>query len=457
MDKKKKYFGTDGVRGAVNCQPITPQFAQALGAAVVDWYKNHRSCPNKPQLGIGTDTRQSCDMLAAAIASGSASMGGDVALLGILPTPAVAWWTRQQANGIGIVISASHNHSKDNGIKLFASDGYKLSDDDELAIEQRIDLWLERELPLPDYKQIGKISHQPEVSNNYSQYLTLLWPTHLDLSTYKIAIDAANGAAYAIAPQLFRTLGAEVIEIATTPDGFNINEKCGATDIKALAQFVIEQSADIGLAFDGDADRLIAIDETGKSIDGDQIMAICAPRMMQRNALTDKLVVATVMSNLGLEQTLAKHGIKLLRTGVGDRYVIEQMRQCQANLGGEQSGHLIFSEYATTGDGILAAIQLLQILVAEQTSASALAAEMKHLPQILHNVPVREKLPWQDIPPLRQIVEQTQRDLAENGRILVRYSGTENRVRIMLEGQNLEHIKQLASKIVAAFELHLGS
>lgn len=456
MSNQKKYFGTDGIRGHVNRPPMTVQMAQALGAACVDWMKEHHPSQAKPVLGIGCDTRRSGQMLSAALASGATAMGSDVYQLGILPTPAVAWWTRQQPFALGVVISASHNPYQDNGIKLFAPDGYKLSDDIELDIEQRLDRWLTQDIRLPAAEDIGSIALHTETARQYLTSLQDQWKNPQDLRGYKIVVDAAHGAAYQMAPTLFRNLGAEVIPLGIEPDGININKHCGATHTQALQEAVVKHQAHLGIALDGDADRLIAVDEQGREVDGDQIMAICAPYLQAQQALPHDLVVVTVMSNLGLEHALARHGIRLLRTDVGDRYVIEQMRQTGACLGGEQSGHLIFSEHSTTGDGLLAALQLLQIVVQRQQPLSQLASVMQRYPQILKNVPVREKKPWEQIPAIQNEIQRIQQELGTQGRILVRYSGTENRARIMLEGPNPEHLKLWAQQIAQQFEKHLG-
>lgn len=460
MPNQKKYFGTDGIRGHANRHPMTAQMAQALGAAVVDWMKEHVPHQTRPVVGVGCDTRRSGGMLAAALASGATAMGSDVHLLGILPTPAVAWWTRQHSAGsgsaLGVVISASHNPYQDNGIKLFAPDGYKLSDDVEQDIEQRLERWLAGDMTLPEAETIGSISNHPETSKHYLAHLQSLWHSHQDLSKLKVVVDAAHGAAYNIAPQLFRNLGAQVVALGVNPDGININKDCGATHTQTLQQAVLAHQADFGFALDGDADRLIAVDERGQPVDGDQIMAICAPVLQAKRALPHDLVVVTVMSNLGLEHALAEHHIRLQRTDVGDRYVIEQMRQTGASLGGEQSGHLIFAEHSTTGDGLLAALQLMQIAVQQQQPLSVLAGAMKRYPQILKNVVVREKKPWEQIPAIQQEIENVQAQMGSQGRILVRYSGTENRARIMLEGPEPDLLKRWANQIAQQFETHLG-
>ncbi len=455
MSAPKKYFGTDGIRGPANHFPMTAHVAQALGAAVVDWMRENNP-GSVPVVGIGRDTRRSGEMIAAALASGAASMGSDVHQLGILPTPAVSWWTQQQAFGLGVVISASHNPYQDNGIKLFASDGYKLSDDIERDIEQRLDRWLAQELSLPGGEEIGSISVHTETEEQYTDHLRSLWQLEHDLTGIKVVVDAANGAAYSIAPALLKSLGAEVIAIGVEPNGININKECGATHTERLQQSVVEHQADIGIALDGDADRLIATDEKGQPVDGDQIMAICAPYLKEQGALPHDLVVVTVMSNLGLEHALSEQGISLLRTQVGDRYVIEEMRKTGAVLGGEQSGHLIFSQYSTTGDGMLGAIQLLQILVKSPKTLSELASRMQRYPQILRNVVVREKKPWDDIPAIHDAIQQAEKEMGGLGRVLVRYSGTQNRARIMLEGPNPEQLDRLAEEIATHFETHLG-
>lgn len=456
MSTRKSYFGTDGIRGHVNKAPMTAHVAQALGAAIVSWMRDTQSHLPPPLIGIGTDTRRSCAMLSAALASGAASMGSDVYQLGVLPTPAVAWWTLHTPNALGVVISASHNPYQDNGIKLFASNGFKLSDEDELEIEARIDQWLAHELPLPEAEEVGQIETHGEVAVEYTQHLLSLWTQKEDLSGYKIVVDAAHGAGYEIAPKLLEALGAEVITMGVEPDGLNINKERGATHTKALQEAVLKNHASAGIALDGDADRLIAVDNIGHEVDGDQIMAISAPYLKEQGALPNDLVVVTVMSNLGLEHCLHRHHINLVRTQVGDRYVIKEMRETGAALGGEQSGHLIFADHSTTGDGLLAALQLLQIMVARKQTLSDLASYMSHYPQVLKNVMVREKKPWDDIPGIKEAIDKAEEKMAGNGRILVRYSGTQNKARIMLEGPNEPLLHELADDIAKEFEAHLG-
>jgi phosphoglucosamine mutase len=447
-----KLFGTDGVRGTANIHPMTAEIALQIGraAAYICKEKEHRH-----KIVIGKDTRVSGYMLESALVSGICSMGVDALLIGPMPTPGIAFITRSMRADAGMVISASHNPFQDNGIKIFSRDGFKLPDRveerlEELILSQAIDQLR------PTADDIGKAFRIDDANGRYIVFLKDTFPAHLTLEGLKLVIDCGNGAAYKIAPMVFSELGAEVISLGIEPDGHNINAGCGSLHPEKLQQKVVAENADIGIAFDGDADRVIFVDHTGKVIDGDQIMAICALDLQRRDQLRKNTVVATVMSNIGLEKTLLKAGIRLVRTQVGDRYVVEEMRAAGYNFGGEQSGHLIFMDHNTTGDGILSALQLLAVVVSEGKSLAELAGVMEIFPQVLINVPVREKTPVSEIAALQRQVLEVEKDIAGSGRLLIRYSGTENKLRIMLEGEHYERIKNHAEALAETVRRELG-
>lgn len=454
MSKQRQYFGTDGIRGKANQYPMTIDVMQALGSAIVEWLQKEGH--TQPTLIVGRDTRRSGQVLEAAFSAGVCAMGGHIVQVGVVPTPAVAWLTQSMNASLGVVLSASHNPYQDNGIKLFAADGYKLSDAQELYIEHVLETRLNGTKEYPNAEQIGSLTVDTEAKDRYLEHLLTLWPDTLSLQDTTIVVDGAHGAAYKLGPALFQKLGAKVIELGNAPDGLNINEQSGALHPEALKAHILASGASLGIALDGDADRLIVVDETGHVVDGDQIMTICATHLHQQDKLPHATVVATVMSNLGMERTLARRGIQLERTQVGDRYVIQRMKEIGATVGGEQSGHMIFSDCGTTGDGLVAALQLLQVLAHETKSLSTLAAEIERYPQILKNVYVREKKPWKDIPQLVQIIEQSEQKLGQEGRVFVRYSGTENKARVMVEGADAELIEQLATEIADVFQECLG-
>lgn len=454
MSKQRQYFGTDGIRGKANQYPMTIDVMQALGSAIVEWLQKEGH--TQPTLIVGRDTRRSGQVLEAAFSAGVCAMGGHIVQVGVVPTPAVAWLTQSMNASLGVVLSASHNPYQDNGIKLFAADGYKLSDAQELYIEHVLETRLNGTKKYPNAEQIGSLTVDTEAKDRYLEHLLTLWPDTLSLQDTTIVVDGAHGAAYKLGPALFQKLGAKVIELGNAPDGLNINEQSGALHPEALKAHILASGASLGIALDGDADRLIVVDETGHVVDGDQIMTICATHLHQQDKLPHATVVATVMSNLGMERTLARRGIQLERTQVGDRYVIQRMKEIGATVGGEQSGHMIFSDCGTTGDGLVAALQLLQVLAHETKSLSTLAAEIERYPQILKNVYVREKKPWKDIPQLVQIIEQSEQKLGQEGRVFVRYSGTENKARVMVEGADAELIEQLATEIADVFQECLG-
>lgn len=455
MAEKRKFFGTDGIRGHVNQYPMTTLVAHALGAATTVWRKE-KAPASAPLFLIGRDSRRSGDMLEAAFVAGACSMGANVQLVGILPTPAVSYLTKTTDASVGVMISASHNPYHDNGIKLFGADGFKFSDAEELEIEAYLQRALDNDLPLIDGHHVGEVIRSDEGHKEYLAHLLEQWPKELSLESFHIVLDCANGAAFEVGVELFTQLGAKVTTMGVEPDGLNINEGCGALYPEQLCKRVCELGADVGIALDGDADRLIVSDEKGQVLDGDFLMAIYAPFMLKHQALPHATVVATVMSNLGLERALKAQGITLERTKVGDRYVLEKMRALGATLGGEQSGHLIFLEHACTGDGLAAAIQLLKVATSENQPLSTLASNMTRLPQVLRNVRVREKKDWTTIPAIQSAIDEAQGLLGDQGRILVRYSGTENKARVMLEGTDTNQIEQLAEQIAQCFVDELG-
>ncbi len=448
----RKLFGTDGVRGTANIDPITAEIALQIGRATayICKEKDHRH-----KIVIGKDTRISGYMLESALVSGICSMGVDVLLIGPMPTPGIAFITRSMRADAGMVISASHNPFQDNGIKIFSRDGFKLPDHEESRIEDLIfNQTIDQLRPTAD--DIGKAFRIDDANGRYIVFLKNTFPDHLTLEGMKLVIDCGNGAAYKVAPAVFSELGAEVITLGINPDGKNINSGCGSLYPEKLQQTVIEEQAQIGIAFDGDADRVIFVDDTGKVVDGDQIMAICALHMQDRENLKKNTVVATVMSNMGLEKVLNEADINLIRTQVGDRYVVEEMRAGGFNFGGEQSGHLIFMDHNTTGDGILSALQVLAVIVAEDRSLKDLASIMEIFPQILINVPVTKKIPVTEVPALSRRVAEVEKKLQGHGRLLIRYSGTENKLRIMLEGENYDEIKRYAEALADTVRKLLG-
>jgi phosphoglucosamine mutase len=439
----KKLFGTDGIRGQANVYPISPDLVLKLGQAIGLFFKEKHP---HPRILIGKDTRLSGYMLEQALASGICSVGVDAQFLGPLPTPGIAYLTRGLRASAGIVISASHNPYQDNGIKIFSANGYKLPDDAEERLETLLhDPGLGDSLPVDD--AIGRAKRIDDAIGQYAVYLKEQFPKHLTLDGLRLVIDCANGASYKVAPKVFTELGAECFLLGVEPNGTNINDGCGALHPQRLAEKVKLYKADLGLAFDGDADRLVIVDEHGALVDGDEILAICGIQMMRQGKLRHGTVVSTVMSNMGLEIALGRVGAKVKRTKVGDRYVMEEMLKGDFNLGGEQSGHLIFRDSATTGDGILAALHVLEIVVGEQKSMSTLKGCMERLPQVLKNIRVHEKVPLDQLPSLGKLIEKMENKLGNTGRILFRYSGTESLARIMVEGQNTDEIEAMAAEL----------
>lgn len=449
----KKLFGTDGVRGVANIHPMTTEIAMQLGRAIAHLCKGH---DNRHRIVIGKDTRLSGYMIENALVAGICSMGVDALLVGPMPTPAIAFLTTSMRADAGVVISASHNSYQDNGIKFFSRDGFKLPDELELRMEEMI-FSKKIDSLRPTAAEVGKAFRIDDASGRYIVYLKHAFPRDLDLCGIKLVLDCANGAAYKVAPAVFRELGAEVITLGVAPNGTNINAGCGSLHPEVIAEAVREHRADLGIALDGDADRVIFVDEFGNEVDGDHIMAICATDMLQRKALPKKTVVATVMSNLGLDIAVRQAGGKVVRSDVGDRYVVEAMRRGGYTLGGEQSGHMVFLDHTTTGDGILTALQVLAIMRRRERSLSDLAEVMIALPQVLVNVRVREKREILEFPEVAEAVGAAESKLGDHGRVLIRYSGTEPLLRIMLEGQNKYEITELAQRIAKSIDARLGA
>ena len=438
----RKFFGTDGIRGRVNDAPMTAEIAmrvgQAAGAHFLRGDHRHR-------VVIGKDTRLSGYMMESAMVAGFTSVGMDVVLLGPMPTPAVAMLTRSMRADLGVMISASHNPFVDNGIKLFGPDGYKLSDEDERSIERR----LGKEPRLAKAEMVGRAKRIDDARGRYVHFAKSTLPEQMRLDGLKIVVDCANGAAYHVAPDALWELGAEVIALGVSPNGTNINADCGSTHPQALRDAVVANQAHIGLALDGDADRLIVVDQTGKVIDGDQLMALIAIDQKRRGSLKAKAVVATVMSNLGLERHLQRHKIELIRTKVGDRYVLEEMRARGANVGGEQSGHIILTDHSTTGDGLVAGLQILACMVDSGKTASELLQQFEPVPQLLKNVRYEKGEPLDDAKVIRRIAA-AEKSLDGRGRLVIRKSGTEPLIRVMAEGDDMAEVEAIVDDICAA-------
>ncbi len=446
----RRLFGTDGIRGTANSEPITAETALAVAVAAGAQFTRgaHRHLAV-----IGKDTRLSGYMLEPALTAGFVSVGMDVVLLGPLPTPAVGMLTRSLRADLGVMISASHNPFADNGIKLFGPDGYKLSDKMEQAIEARMGERRPGDLAPPG--ELGRARRLDDALGRYIEFVKNTFPKHLRLDGLKVVVDCANGAAYKVAPTVLYELGAEVIERAVGPDGFNINRDCGATAPGRMQEAVVAQGAHLGLALDGDADRLILSDETGRLVDGDQVLALVARSWAASRRLAKKGIVGTVMSNLGLERFLKESGLELLRTPVGDRYVVEQMRDQGYNVGGEQSGHIILSDYSTTGDGLIAALQVLAVLVEAGRPASEVLQVFQPLPQLLRNVTVRAATPLEDAR-VRSAIDQGEAALGKAGRLLIRKSGTEPVIRVMAEGEDERLVGRVVDDIVETIERATG-
>lgn len=449
-----RLFGTDGVRGVVN-DTLTPELAFHLGrAAAVFFVRGDDACA-RPRFLIGFDTRISGTMLAAALAAGICSAGGDVDIVGVIPTPGGAYLTRTGDYKAGVVISASHNPYPDNGIKFFDRCGFKLPDaaEDEIEAMLRGDALADSARPTAD--AVGRIQLIPEAAQRYADYIAASSPCRLD--GLKIVVDAAHGAASAVTPAVLRKLGAEVIAIASEPNGVNINAGVGSTHPELLRERVLAEGADAGVANDGDSDRCLLIDETGAVLDGDHILLLAAQQLKSQNKLKNDTVVATVMSNIGFKKALEKMGLKAVFTSVGDRYVLEEMRAHDYVLGGEQSGHVIFLDYNTTGDGVLTAVQTLAIMKQSGRKLSELAQLMTTYPQILHNVRVYDKESWQDNSFIMAAIGAAEDELGENGRILVRASGTEPLLRVMAEGPDHDQLERIVADICAIIQREIGS
>ncbi|MES2120735.1 MAG: phosphoglucosamine mutase [Pseudomonadota bacterium] len=440
----RKFFGTDGIRGTTNTEPMTAQTALCVGMAAGAHFLrgDHRH-----RVVIGKDTRLSGYMMESAMVAGFTSVGMDVVLLGPMPTPAVAMLTRSMRADLGVMISASHNPFADNGIKLFGPDGYKLSDADEAAIEAR----LADRPKLAKADLVGRARRIDDARGRYIQFAKDTFPEHLRLDGLKVVIDCANGAAYHVAPEALWELGAEVIPLGVSPNGININDECGSTHPGLLQETVVSNGADIGLALDGDADRLLVVDEQGRLVDGDQLMALIALQLHKRGELKGEAVVATVMSNLGLERTLQGAGLALKRTQVGDRYVLEEMRRSGCNVGGEQSGHIILSDHATTGDGLVAGLQVLAALVEANAPASTVLRQFEPLPQLLKNVRFNGGAPL-EADSVRKRIAAAEAELEGRGRLVIRKSGTEPLIRVMAEGDDPKLVERLVDDICEAVQ-----
>ena len=438
-----KLFGTDGVRGEANVV-LTAELAYQLGRAAAFVLKRDGLPDKELAMVIGKDTRISGDMLEASLIAGICSTGVNVYQAGVIPTPAVAVLTRMLNCMAGVVISASHNPYQDNGIKFFSPLGTKLPDEMERAIEEVIENGL-MDIPSPTGANVGRVIPYEEAADKYAHFIQS--KVDGDFHGIRVVADCANGAASYIAPKLLRSLGADVVAISCKPDGININDGCGSTHLEQLQKAVVREEADLGIAYDGDADRLLAVDEEGNVVDGDKLLLIFGSYLDKEGLLKENTIVITVMSNLGLKVACKERGIQTLETAVGDRYVIEGMKESGAVLGGEQSGHIVFGMDNTTGDGILSSVKLLQILKQSKRKLSALANEMEQYPQILINVPVKQKQGWENKAEIKAAIDKAEAELGDTGRVLVRASGTENLLRVMVEGKKQEQIERLANEI----------
>ncbi|MBI4822047.1 MAG: phosphoglucosamine mutase [Deltaproteobacteria bacterium] len=444
--RTRKLFGTDGVRGVANTHPMTAEMAIQLGRAIA--YISKRG-PHRHRIIIGKDTRASGYMLEFALASGICSLGVDVWLVGPLPTPAIAFLTHTMRADAGAVISASHNPFQDNGIKFFGRDGFKLDDTIEAEIEELIETQQIANIR-PTATAVGKVQKLPDARGRYVQYVKSCFDEPLTLDGLKLVVDCAHGAAYRVAPAIFEELGADVVAIGSSPNGKNINDGVGAVHPSAVQAAVRQHGANLGIALDGDADRLIVVDERGNVVDGDAVMAIVGRELMRQGRLAKATVVTTVMSNMGLERSLADVGARTVRTAVGDRYVVECMKENGYRFGGEQSGHLVFFDHASTGDGCVAGLKLLEVMVRSGKPLSELARVFEPMPQVLVNVPVAKKPPLTELLRTSALIAEIEQKLGAAGRVLVRYSGTENKARVMIEGPNEDGIKADADSIASA-------
>jgi len=438
----RRYFGTDGVRGAVNTDPMTAEFALRLGRAAGHVLTKHLK--HKPHILIGKDTRLSGYMIESALCAGLTAQGMNVLLVGPVPTPAVAYLTRSLRADAGVVLSASHNPAGDNGIKFFAADGFKLPDSVELEIEAALD-----DLPpLPAALEIGKAERVDDARGRYIEFLKSSLPRGVRFDGLKVVVDSANGAAYDVAPSLFKEMGCEVISLFDQPDGYNINQQCGSTYPEAMCQKVIDVGADVGFALDGDADRLIACNAQGQIVDGDKVIAILAEHLLQQGQLKGQAVVTTLMSNMGLGKFLEQRGVQMLRANVGDRYVLEMMRAKGCNLGGEQSGHMILLDSNTTGDGLMTALQLLCAMQEAMQPLSALAKDLTLYPQKLWNIVMEKKVDVLSDTSVQALIQNAEQSLGNTGRINVRASGTEPKLRVMLEAESETLMLEVGNRLV---------
>lgn len=448
----RKFFGTDGIRGVAGKSPLDPETMVRLGKALA---KVLLTSPGKHRVLIGKDTRLSGYMLETSLCAGIVSMGADVLLCGPIPTPAVAYLTRSMRADAGVVISASHNPYEDNGIKIFAHDGYKLPDAIEAKIEE-IMTSADISTAIAGSDQIGKATRINDAIGRYTVYLKSYFSREVSLDGLKVGFDGAHGAGYLVGPQVLSELGAEVVSRGVSPNGKNINDGYGSLHPEEIAKVVVAQKLDIGVCLDGDGDRCILVDEKGTVHDGDTLLAICALDMKERGALKNDLLVATVMSNLGLEILMKERGIKYMTAQVGDRYVLEMMKASGAEVGGEQSGHMIFLQESTTGDGLLTALHVLEIMKRKGKKLSDLASTFVRYPQVLINIPVREKIPFEKIPVFSDLLQAKQKEIGTQGRILVRYSGTEVKARVMVEHKDQATCNKYAQELAASLKSSIG-
>jgi len=453
----RKLFGTDGIRGVANIEPVTAETALKLGRAAAHFFAQNRSSSRTGRLKIviGKDTRLSGYMLENAMVAGLTSLGADALIIGPLPTPGVAYITRSLRADAGIVLSASHNSYEDNGIKFFRHDGYKLDDEIEARIENLV-FSGEIENIRPTATKIGKAYRIDDALGRYVEFAKQSFPRGFTLESLRIAIDCGNGAAYKSSPCILRELGADLVVINNHPNGTNINANCGSTHPEQIQKLVRECKAQIGITHDGDADRVLLCDENGDLVDGDEIMAIAAVDHLQRGCLEGKTLVATVMSNFGLDETLESRGGKVLRTKVGDRYVIEAMLRDSHNVGGEQSGHMIFRDHASTGDGIVSALQILRVMIETGKPLSELRKVLKKYPQAQRNLRVKDKPPLDTLPEIQNLLAAAEADLSGKGRVLLRYSGTEPKIRLLIEGRDQAAIDAHADRIAEALRAEIG-
>lgn len=456
--KKTKLFGTDGIRGTANQYPMVPETVIKIGQAIgyLLQQRNPSLSSNHKKVVIGKDTRLSGYMIEQALSSGLNSMGIYVQLVGPLPTPAIGYLTKTMRASAGIVISASHNAFQDNGIKIFGADGFKISDEIEQEIERLV---LEEDLTkfLPPSREIGRTKRIEDAQGRYIVYVKSAFPLEYTLDGMRIVLDTANGASYKVAPAVFEELGAEVIHLGDSPNGTNINDKVGALYPAKLAEAVLQYRADVGISLDGDADRVIMVDEKGEIVNGDHILAICALQMKERGLLKKNTLVTTQMSNFGLEKKMLENGIQLVKVGVGDKFVVEEMRKNGYNLGGEQSGHIIFLDHTTTGDGCIAALSVLSVMKQTGKPMSELNSVFEDVPQVLINCRVKRRVDLADLKGYQALIDRIEKELAGNGRVFVRFSGTEPLIRVLVEGEDKLQISQYAEEIAQFLEKELSS